>query len=51
MKNELMTIDEAIQHCKDVITKVGCNECGMQHRQLIEWLEELKSYREREVNK
>ena len=51
-----MTIDEAIQHCKEVaneekskLLKVGdeyiCSECGKEHKQLAEWLEELKDYR------
>lgn len=48
-----MTIDEAIkteieysQPC-DIICKDGadCNDCRSYHRQLAEWLEELKQYR------
>ena len=48
-----MTIDEAItteieysQPC-DIICKDGadCNDCRSYHRQLVEWLEELKQYR------
>lgn len=48
-----MTIDEAItteigysQPC-DIICKGGadCNDCRSYHRQLVEWLEELKQYR------
>lgn len=41
-----MTIDEAIQHCEDVIKEnKQCAECQDDHRQLIEWLTELKEYR------
>lgn len=48
-----MPIDEAItteieysQPC-DIICKDGadCNDCRSYHRQLVEWLEELKQYR------
>ena len=38
----LMTLDEAIQHCRD---KENCSQCGQEHKQLREWLEELKSKR------
>lgn len=40
----MMTLDEAIQHCQEK----SCNndECSMEHRQLAEWLTELKQYRE-----
>ena len=52
-----MTLDEAIQHCKEVaneekskLLKVGeeyiCSECVEEHEQLAEWLEELKELRE-----
>ena len=39
-----MTIFEAIKHCKDRAKK--CDECGREHRQLQEWMEELLQYRE-----
>lgn len=37
-----MTLDEAIQHCEEK----GCynTECAIEHRQLAEWLRELKKY-------
>ena len=35
----LMTLDEAIQHCEDI---VACDECREEHLQLAEWLKELK---------
>ena len=54
-----MTLDEAIQHSKEVakkekdkLLKVGdeyiCSECGKEHERLVEWLEELKNYKELE---
>lgn len=36
-----MTIDEAINHCKEV-AKSKCDPCGAEHEQLAEWLIELK---------
>jgi hypothetical protein len=54
-----MTLDEAIQHAKDVaneekskLLKVGekyvCSKCAEEHEQLAEWLEELKEYKDLE---
>jgi hypothetical protein len=44
-----MTIDEAIQHCEEVAdTPCFTDEeakCYSEHRQLAEWLKELKAYR------
>lgn len=39
----LMTLDEAIEYCKEK----SCNDtlCGKEHKQLAEWLIELKGYR------
>lgn len=37
-----MTIDEAIEHCKNI---KSCDECEKEHQQLAEWLEELKELR------
>ena len=38
-----MTLDEAIQHCEE---KALCGDaCGLEHKQLAEWLKELKGYR------
>ena len=40
-----MTLDEAIQHCEE---KAQCGtDCGMEHKQLAEWLKELKTLREK----
>lgn len=44
-----MTLDEAIQHCEE---KALCGDaCGLEHKQLAEWLKELKGYRMREETK
>lgn len=42
-----MTLDEAIKHAEE-IAESRCDECGREHRQLVEWLKELKEYREQE---
>ena len=59
-----MTLDEAIKHCEEVAEanekmveydlaytdeqKEECRECAEEHRQLAEWLRELKAYRKAE---
>ena len=40
-----MTLDEAIAHCEEKAKT--CNACGLEHKQLAEWLKELKSAREK----
>lgn len=42
-----MTIDEAIVHARDVAENRDdiCAECRQEHKQLAEWLEELKEKR------
>ena len=55
----MMTLDEAIQHCLEVaeqkeqeakeahvLSGMDCLECASEHRQLAEWLRELKRYKE-----
>lgn len=57
----MMTLDEAIKHAEEVaeekrkdyeracaynISSEGCLECAEEHRQLAEWLKELKTLRE-----
>lgn len=37
-----MTLDEAIKHCEN---KIDDTSCGKDHRQLRDWLIELKHYR------
>lgn len=34
-----MTLDEAIEHCKE---KEDCSACGQEHKQLREWLEDYR---------
>ena len=41
----MMTLDEAIQHAKDVASQCSSQEYSMEHMQLAEWLEELKQRR------
>jgi len=53
-----MTLDEAIKHAEEVVEKKErdlkfyervneeCKECAEEHRQLAEWLKELKQLRE-----
>ena len=54
-----MTLDEAIKHAEEVaeqnewfeknyLESIQCKECAEEHRQLAEWLKELKEYREQE---
>jgi hypothetical protein len=42
-----MNLEEAIKHCKEV----ACQEdkCGLEHKQLKKWLEELKIRRDFEI--
>lgn len=40
-----MTLDEAIIHAREVAAQLGCCECAAEHRQLAEWLEELRELR------
>lgn len=39
----MMTLEEAIKHCKE---KIDNTLCGLEHRQLRDWLIELKEKRE-----
>lgn len=40
-----MTLDEAINHCEDNINEY-CDECSMEHEQLMIWLKDYKRMRE-----
>lgn len=40
-----MTLDEAIKHCYE--KSKGCSKCANEHKQLFEWLKELKYLREK----
>ena len=52
-----MTIDEAIKHCEEVVDscergnpkKRSKAKCASEHRQLAEWLKELKAYKDERV--
>ena len=44
-EREKMTLDEAIRHCEEVGRK-SCDDCAMEHRQLADWLKELRLFRE-----
>lgn len=50
MEKERMTLDEAIEHLEDSLKnkEFSCEECKDKHRQLLEWLKELKSYKKNE---
>lgn len=45
-----MTLEEAIRHCEEVAERCAVTDgnlkCEMEHRQLAEWLRELKELRE-----
>lgn len=41
----MMTLDEAIEHCKE--KSCSNTECAKEHGQLAKWLEELKEYKKR----
>ena len=42
-----MTLDDAIKHAENVANRCTTNVyCAEEHRQLAEWLKELKRYRE-----
>lgn len=42
-----MTIDEAISHAREVAENRDdmCDSCRQEHKQLADWLEELKAYK------
>lgn len=44
-----MTLDEAIKHCEHVAEEKICQECADDHRQLAEWLRELKNKQSEKV--
>ena len=46
-----MTLDEAIVHAREIADGLGCTACAAEHRQLADWLEELKMRRESENTK
>lgn len=42
----MMTLEEAIKHCEE--KGRGCTECAAEHRQLSNWLKELKNLRRKQ---
>jgi hypothetical protein len=57
-----MTIDEAIKHCEEVAERLEgkdgyaytdstCDECAKEHRQLAEWLRELRELRRNRIGR
>ena len=48
----MMTLEEAIRHCEEVAERCAVTDgnlkCEMEHRQLAEWLRELKERREKD---
>jgi len=41
-----MTIQQAIQHCKEVATHCDIIDCANEYRQLADWLKELENYKQ-----
>ena len=41
-----MTLDQAIKHAREKAKELGDCACGTDHRQLAEWLEELKVFKD-----
>ena len=50
----MMTLEEAILHCEKVADRCaitdGNRKCEIEHRQLAEWLKELRERRMRDEN-
>ena len=47
-KDKSVELYKAVKATEGLITK--CENCAKEHRQLAEWLRELKRYRERNMN-
>ncbi len=46
MSEELMTLDFAIQHAREASERQDlCEECRTEHKQLADWLSELRDLR------
>lgn len=45
-----MTLDEAIKHCEE-IAESQCDECGLEHKQLAEWLKDYRNMKFHEQHK
>lgn len=44
-----MTLDEAIKHSLEVVKSNTCTECKSDHKQLADWLKELKQLKETSI--
>lgn len=44
-----MTLDEAIKHCEEIANS-QCDECGLEHKQLAEWLKDYRRMKSHENN-
>lgn len=43
----MISLDEAIRHIEeDVLPRMECSACKDEHIQLLEWLKELRDFRE-----
>lgn len=40
-----LTLDQAIEHCEKMAKTLDCKDCAEDHRQLAEWLKELRVYK------
>ena len=49
MEINKMTLDEAIEHLEDSIKnkEFSCESCKEEHKQLLEWLKELRNLKEK----
>lgn len=45
-----MTLDDAIKHCQQVAKESDCGECANEHKQLAQWLQELKEFKKMQTN-
>lgn len=43
----MSTIEDAIEHCHDVIKTCNNKECAIDHIQLANWLNELVQYKKK----
>lgn len=52
LKGIKMTLDEAIEHLEDSLKnkEFPCESCKEEHKQLLEWLKELKTFKEKTKN-
>ena len=41
-----LTIQQAIEHCKEIANNCGIKDCEEEHLQLAEWLKELQDYKQ-----